>query len=104
MKIYLKFTKWIYSEQKKFKKLWLFFSVTSPQLRTRVLLLAPTFFAVGMGSYGIHFAARLADLNIFAVTAVKEIANFLTIVILIPIFKKVRKFLPKCNESQKIAE
>jgi len=78
--------------------------VTSPQLRTRVLLLAPTFFAVGMGSYGIHFAARLADLNLFAVTAVKEIANFLTIVLLIPIFKKVRKCLSKCNESQKVAE
>ena len=46
-----------------------------------------------MGSYGIHFAARLADLNLFAVTAVKEIANFLTILILIPIFKKVRQFL-----------
>ena len=34
------------------------FLVLTPEMRKRTLLLAPAFFAVGMASYGIHFAAR----------------------------------------------
>ena len=45
--------------------------VMTPQMRQRTILLAPTFFSVGLGSYGIHFAAKFANMDIFAVTVIK---------------------------------
>lgn len=65
--------------------------VMTPEMRKRTLLLAPTFFAVGLGSYGIHFAAKFANMDIFAVTVIKEVCNFVTIILLIMLYKQINR-------------
>lgn len=60
-------------------------------MRYRTLLLAPTFFAIGMASYGIHFASRFASLDLFAVSAIKEVANLTTILVLIMFYHRVNR-------------
>lgn len=63
--------------------------VRTPKMRMRTLLLVPTFFAVGMGSYGIHFSSRFANLDIFAVNIIKASTNFLVVVLFMYILHHV---------------
>merc|ERR1712123_2458 len=63
--------------------------VRTPKMRRRTLLMMPTFFAVGMGNYGIHFSSRFASLDLFAVNMVKATTNFLVVVVFMFVLKYV---------------
>eukprot|EP00092_Neocalanus_flemingeri_P035998 GFUD01039196.1.p1 GENE.GFUD01039196.1~~GFUD01039196.1.p1 ORF type:complete len:521 (-),score=88.36 GFUD01039196.1:44-1606(-) len=63
--------------------------VKTPKMRQRTLLLMPTIFAVGMGTYGIHFSSRFADLDIFAVNMIKAVSQFSIVVAYMFILKYV---------------
>jgi len=65
--------------------------VSEKVLRRRLLLLAPVFFAAGLGSYGIHFAIRFSTLDIFTMAAVKELANIAVIGTLMLLHPKVNR-------------
>merc|ERR1719234_144387 len=65
--------------------------VSENGLRYRLLLLAPVFFAAGLGSYGIHFAIRFFALDIFTMAAIKELANITVIGTLMLVHPKVNR-------------
>jgi hypothetical protein len=52
-------------------------------------LLSFAWFAVGCGSYGIHFSIKLVNFDIFVATVIKEIVVAVFILCLIPIYKRV---------------
>jgi len=68
--------------------------VKTRNMRKRTLLLMPTLFAVGMGTYGIHFSSRFADLDIFAVNLIKAATNFSIVVVYMFVLKYVSFLLP----------
>ena len=81
-------------EVKKMSKIFLDL-VKTPKMRQRTFLLMPTIFAVGMGTYGIHFSSRFADLDIFAVNLIKDTTAFSIVVIFMFILKYVSfKLIP----------
>ena len=59
------------------------------EFRKRFLLLIVPWVCVGMSAYGIHFSVKLVEMNMFAVSAIKELAVFVIILILIPIYNRV---------------
>jgi len=61
----------------------------TPNMRQRTFLLMPTIFAVGMGTYGIHFSSRFADLDIFALNLIKAATNFSIVVVYMFVLKYV---------------
>jgi len=64
---------------------------SSRQMVKRIALLIPVFFSIGMASYGIHFAARFATLDLFTVSSIKEVANFCTTLILMACYQKMKR-------------
>lgn len=81
------------TNQSGFKAKWNTFKhvATNREYVKRLFLLIPPWIAVGIGSYGIHFSVKLVDYDIFTVSAVKEVVIFVIILILMPIFKRVRR-------------
>ena len=59
------------------------------ELRKRFLLLLFPWICVGMSAYGIHFSVKLVEMNMFAVSAIKEVAVFVIIIVLIPVYNRV---------------
>ncbi len=56
----------------------------------RLILLSFAWFSVGCGSYGMHFSIKLVNFDVFVVTVIKEIVVGTTILMLIPLYKKVK--------------
>ena len=55
------------------------------------MCLMMSFLAVGMGSYGVHFAVRFSNMDIFVTSAMKETVNIVFIVILMFLLKYVSR-------------
>ena len=55
----------------------------------RFFLLTLPWFAVGTGAYGIHFAVKFVQYNIFATAVIKDVTIIVCILIAVPIFKLV---------------
>ena len=56
----------------------------------RLILLSFAWFSVGCGSYGMHFSIKLVNFDVFVVTVIKELVVGATILMLIPLYKKVK--------------
>ena len=56
----------------------------------RLFLMMIVWITVGCSAYGIHFSAKFVHNNVFVTTAIKEVVVIVTILILIPIYERVR--------------
>jgi hypothetical protein len=63
--------------------------ISNKEFCKRLALLSFAWFAVGCGSYGIHFSVKLVNFNIFIITAIKELVVGVTIILLVPLYGRV---------------
>ena len=66
--------------------------ITNKEFGKRLFLLCFAYFAVGCGSYGIHFSVKLVNFNIFIITVIKELVVGVTIILLVPLYGRVSTF------------
>ena len=60
------------------------------ELRKRFLMMMIPWFAVGMSAYGIHFAVKSVEINMFLASGIKEIVIIVCILIATAVYNKVK--------------